>query len=87
MAIAVSLGTVIGALAGYWGADQWGWMRTTDLFLSLPTLPLLSYGVYLFRDPMMKTFGPELGMFLIVIIMIGLLAWMTTPRIVRYPAA
>ena len=84
MAIAVSLGTVVGALAGYWGrkTDQL-LMRTTDLFLSLPTLPLLLLTVYLFRDPMMKTFGPELGIFLIVVVMIGLLAWMATARIVR----
>ena len=84
MAIAVSIGTVIGALAGYWGrkTDQL-LMRTTDLFLSLPTLPLLLLTVYLFRDPMMKTFGPEMGIFLIVVVMIGLLAWMATARIVR----
>jgi peptide/nickel transport system permease protein len=84
MAIAVSIGTVVGALAGYWGrkTDQL-LMRTTDLFLSLPTLPLLLLTVYLFRDPMMKSFGPELGIFLIVVVMIGLLAWMATARIVR----
>lgn len=84
MAIAVSLGTVVGALAGYWGkkTDQL-LMRTTDLFLSLPTLPLLLLTVYLFRDPMMKAFGQVMGIFIIVVVMIGLLAWMATARIVR----
>src|SRR3972149_6084651 len=42
MLIAIVLGTLIGALAGYVGGvvDQ-ALMRATDLFLSLPQLPLL----------------------------------------------
>jgi peptide/nickel transport system permease protein len=84
MLIAVSLGTVIGAVAGFIGGklDQI-LMRVTDLFLSLPQLPLLLLTIYLFREPVTKAFGQQLGIFLIVVVMIGSLAWMTTARIVR----
>ena len=84
MAIAVILGSVIGSVAGYFGGkiDQI-LMRVTDLFLSLPQLPLILLTVYLFREPMSKTFGQQQGIFLIVVIMIGGLAWMATARIVR----
>lgn len=84
MAIAVTLGSVIGALAGYFGGkiDQL-LMRLTDLFLSLPQLPLLLLTVYLFRDPMTKALGQQSGIFVIVVTMIGALAWMSTARIVR----
>jgi peptide/nickel transport system permease protein len=50
MLIAVSLGTLIGAVSGYLGGyvDE---VLTfiTNLFLSLPTLPLLLLTVYLFQ--------------------------------------
>lgn len=84
MAIAVLLGSVIGSVAGYFGGktDQI-LMRITDLFLSLPQLPLILLTVYLFREPMTKAFGQQQGIFLIVVIMIGGLAWMSTARIVR----
>jgi len=84
MLIAISLGTVIGSVAGFFGGktDQL-LMRVVDLFLALPVLPLLLLTVYLFRVPVVKAFGPELGIFLIVVTMIGVLAWMTTARIVR----
>ena len=84
MMIAVGLGTLIGSVAGFFGGktDQL-LMRVVDLFLALPVLPLLLLTVYLFRVPVVKAFGPELGIFLIVVTMIGVLAWMTTARIVR----
>jgi peptide/nickel transport system permease protein len=84
MLIAISLGTVIGAVAGFFGGkiDQM-LMRVVDLFLALPVLPLLLLTVYLFRDPVVKAFGQVFGIFLIVVTMIGALAWMTTARIVR----
>lgn len=84
MLIAVSVGSVIGAVSGFFGGkvDQI-LMRITDLFLSLPVLPLLLLTVYLFRDPVTKTMGQEQGIFLIVVVMIGSLAWMQTARIVR----
>jgi peptide/nickel transport system permease protein len=84
MLIAISLGTLIGAAAGFFGGlvDQI-LMRICDLFLSLPQLPLLILTVYLFREPVTKALGPETGIFAIVVTMIGSLAWMQTSRIVR----
>ena len=84
MLIAISLGTVIGSVAGFFGGklDQ-ALMRVVDLFLALPVLPLLLLTVYLFRVPVVRAFGPVFGIFLIVVTMIGALAWMTTARIVR----
>jgi peptide/nickel transport system permease protein len=84
MLIAISLGTVVGAAAGFLGGtvDQ-VLMRITDLFLSLPGLPLIILMVYLFREPVQKALGQETGIFVIVVVMIGGLAWMQTARIVR----
>jgi peptide/nickel transport system permease protein len=85
MVIAISLGTVVGAMAGFFGGkiDQL-LMRITDLFLSLPGVPLTLLVVYLFRDPVIKAMGsPEAGIFVIVVTVIGALAWMQTARIVR----
>lgn len=84
MLIAMVLGTVIGATAGYCG----GWidqvlMRLTDLFISLPQLPLLLLVVYLFRDTMRRLFNPELGIFLLIVVVIGGLRWMQPARLVR----
>ena len=84
MVIAVSIGTLIGAVSGYLGGyvDE---VLTfiTNLFLSLPTLPLLLLTVYLFRNDVTAKLGLEFGMFVIVVVMVGVLAWMQTARIVR----
>lgn len=85
MIIAISIGSVVGALAGFFGGtvDQI-LMRVTDLFLSLPAVPLTLLTVYLFRDPVIEAMGsPEAGIFVIVVTVIGGLAWMQTARIVR----
>ena len=58
-------------------------MRLTDVFLALPVLPLLLMITYLFRDPMKRLFGPELGIFLLVVGVIGALNWMPLARLVR----
>jgi peptide/nickel transport system permease protein len=58
-------------------------MRLTDLFLALPQLPLLLLTIYLFRDRLNKAFGPQLGIFILVVGIIGFLNWMPTARIVR----
>jgi peptide/nickel transport system permease protein len=84
MLIAISVGTAIGAIAGHTG----GWvdhslMRMTDLFLSLPQLPLLLLIVYLFRDILKKLFGPEAGVFILIVAVIGGLRWMPVARLVR----
>jgi peptide/nickel transport system permease protein len=84
MLVALTLGSLIGAVSGFFGGmiDQ-ALMRLTDLFLSLPILPLLLLTVYLFRDPVTRAFGQVNGIFLIVAVMIGALTWMGTARVVR----
>src|SRR5207245_10064907 len=63
MLIAISIGTAIGASSGYLGGGvDHALMRITDMFLSLPGLPLLLLIVYLFRDTLRKTLGPEAGL-------------------------
>lgn len=84
MLVAITVGVVVGALAGFFGkATDSLLMRLTDLFLALPTLPLLLLVVYLFRDTMRGAFGPILGVFLIIVLVIGGLNWMPTARLVR----
>jgi peptide/nickel transport system permease protein len=58
-------------------------MRITDLFLALPVLPFLLMVTYLFRDPLKKVFGPELGIFILIVCVIGALNWMVLARLVR----
>ncbi len=84
MLIAISVGTAVGASAGQMGgyADHL-LMRITDLFLSLPQLPLLLLIVYLFRDALKKAFGPEAGVFILIVAVIGGLRWMPVARLVR----
>jgi peptide/nickel transport system permease protein len=84
MLVAITVGTLIGALAGFYG----GWvdlllMRFTDLFLSLPQLPLLLLVIFLFRDGMRSLAGPEMGIFLLIVLVIGGLTWMPVARLVR----
>jgi peptide/nickel transport system permease protein len=84
MLIAITVGTLIGAAAGQMGASTDNvLMRLTDLFLSLPTLPLLLLLVYLFRDALKKVLGPEMGVFILVVVVIGGLRWMPVARLVR----
>ena len=72
-AIAVTLGTVVGAIAGFFG----GWvdsalMRFTDMVLAFPRLVLLILVVALF--------SPSLAL---IILVLGLTQWPGTTRIVR----
>ena len=84
MLIAVTVGTLIGAAAGHvGGAVDHTLMRITDLFLSLPQLPLLLLIVYLFRDVLKKALGPEAGVFILIVAVIGGLRWMPVARLVR----
>jgi peptide/nickel transport system permease protein len=84
MFIAIVLGMAIGAMAGFFGGTLDSvLMRLTDLFLSLPQLPLLLLVVFLFRDRMRQAFGPELGVFLLIVGVIGGLRWMQPARLVR----
>ena len=82
--VSILLGTLVGAIAGFYGGIIDGiLMRITDLFLALPQLPLLLLIVYLFRDSLKNIFGAELGIFVLVVIVIGILNWMSVARLVR----
>jgi len=84
MLIAITIGVLVGALAGYrGGTTDHTLMRITDLFLSLPGLPLLLLIVYLFRDVLRKWLGPEAGVFILIVAVIGGLRWMPVARLVR----
>ena len=83
MIIAIFVGTGIGILAGYFKRLDGPLMRMTDLFLSLPLIPLLLVLVMLFRDTIASVLGPELGAFLLIVFAIGITSWMQAARIVR----
>lgn len=83
MVIAIFVGTTIGVLAGYFKRLDGLLMRLTDLFLSLPLIPLLLVLVMLFRDRVASVMGPELGAFLLIVFAIGITSWMQAARIVR----
>jgi peptide/nickel transport system permease protein len=83
MSVAVLLGTLIGLLSGYFRRLDGALMRLTDLFLSLPLLPLILVLTFLYGPRLKEMFGPNLGTFFILIIAIGLTSWMHVARIVR----
>jgi peptide/nickel transport system permease protein len=84
MLIAISIGTAIGAISGFaGGVVDHTLMRITDMFLALPGLPLLLLIVYLFRDSLRAMFGPEVGIFILIVAVIGGLRWMQVARLVR----
>ena len=84
MLMAITVGVIIGAIAGI----SRGWidaalMWVTDLFLSLPQLPLLLLLIFLFRDTLKAIFGLELGIFILIVAVIGGFRWMPVARLVR----
>jgi peptide/nickel transport system permease protein len=84
MMVAVFVGTLVGAVAGIArGSIDTALMWLTDLFLSLPQLPLLLLVIYLFRDTLKEIAGPEVGVFILIVIVIGGLRWMPVARLVR----
>jgi len=84
MLMAMVVGVTIGAIAGISrGAIDAALMWVTDLFLSLPLLPLLLVLTYLFRDALKNAFGPEIGVFMLVVVVIGAFGWMSVARLVR----
>ena len=84
MGMAVLVGVTIGSVAGISrGPVDAALMWLTDLFLSLPQLPLLLLLIYLFREPLKAVFGPEGGVFVLIVLVIGLFGWMQVARLVR----
>jgi len=83
MLLALGLGSLVGVLAGFFRRLDGPLMRLTDLFLSLPLLPLLLVMVLLFRETLSGLFGPETGIFILIVVAIGVTSWMPTARIVR----
>jgi peptide/nickel transport system permease protein len=84
MVVAITAGTLVGAVAGISrGGVDIALMWLTDLFLSLPQLPLLLLVIYLFRTPLTQLVGPELGVFILIVAVIGCFRWMPVARLVR----
>ena len=83
MLLSLVVGALVGVLAGYFKRLDGPLMRLTDLFLALPLLPLLLVIIMLFRDTLRNLFGPEMGIFLLIVFVIGITSWMQTARIVR----
>ncbi len=74
------IGTTLGAIAGYYGGwIDYGLMRLTDVFLSIPLLPLLLVLTAIVAASSSKaalSFG-------VIVIIIGGLSWMAVARLVR----
>ena len=84
MSMAILVGVTVGAIAGISrGAVDGALMWVTDLFLSLPQLPLLLLLIYLFREGLKTIFGPEVGVFILIVLVIGGFRWMPVARLVR----
>ena len=87
--VAIMIGTLVGAMAGFFGGFTDNLlMRITDLFIALPQLPLLLLITFLFGQSMKnlgdRVFGsPTIGIFMLIVVVIGMLAWMQTARLVR----
>jgi peptide/nickel transport system permease protein len=84
MLMAMTVGVIIGSIAGI----SRGWvdaalMWVTELFLSLPQLPLLLLLIFLFREPLKHLFGLEIGVFILIVAVIGGFRWMPVARLVR----
>lgn len=71
--LSVIVGTLIGMVGGYYGGVQDSiLMRITDLFLSMPTLPLMLIFAALFGKGVMN-----------IILVLSILGWTGTARMVR----
>lgn len=74
MTVAISVGTIVGVVAGYYGGFADGLlMRVVDMMFAFPRLFLLIlFGAFF------KGMTP-----LLIVVVLGLLSWMTTARLVR----
>jgi peptide/nickel transport system permease protein len=87
--VAILLGTAIGATAGFFGnlVDTL-LMRLTDMFISLPQVPLLLVISFLYKQFFYDFFQDRTGsgvtgIFVLIVMVIGFLNWMPTARLVR----
>ena len=84
MVVAIFFGLLVGSVAGMAsGRVDAALMWVTDLFLSLPQLPLLLLVIYLFREPVKGVLGVEGGAFVLIVAVIGGTRWMSAARLVR----
>ena len=83
MLLSLLIGGLVGLLAGFVRWLDGPLMRLTDLFLALPLLPLLLVVILLFRDALRAAFGPEAGIFILMVGVMGITGWMQTARVVR----
>lgn len=83
MAVSIVVGVLVGVVAGFFKRLDWLLMWITDLFLSLPLLPVLLVTIVLFRDPIQDRLGDFWGIFILMVLIIGGTSWMQTARIVR----
>jgi peptide/nickel transport system permease protein len=84
MLTSITLGVLVGAVAGFFGGHIDNvLMRVTDMFLSFPGLVLLLLIVYLFHEPITRHLGTQVGTFVLIVGVIGILNWMPTARLVR----
>ncbi|MDQ3694185.1 MAG: ABC transporter permease [Chloroflexota bacterium] len=87
--VAIIFGTLLGAVAGFFGGNVDSLlMRFTDLFISLPQIPLLLVISFLYSPTFFQFFernfgSGTLGLFVLIVAVIGLLNWMPTARLVR----
>jgi peptide/nickel transport system permease protein len=74
------IGTTLGAIAGYYGGwVDWALMRITDVFLSIPLLPLL-----LVLTAIVAASSSKAALsFWVIVVIIGALSWMGVARLVR----
>ena len=85
MALAVTVGAVVGGLAGFYG----GWvdnilMRFTDMMLSFPSLFILIILAIALRDiPIPALRGSAFTSVGTIVLVIAILAWMQVARLVR----
>ncbi|HEV2357848.1 MAG TPA: ABC transporter permease, partial [bacterium] len=84
MALAVTLGTAVGAVAGYYG----GWadnalMRLTDLVLSFPQLFVLIVLALVLRNVSLPILRGGAGGVLPIVLVIAVTSWMPVARLVR----
>lgn len=74
------IGIIIGGVAGYYGGKTDGFlMRVTDVFMSLPLLPILLVLASIISD---LRISPESRIYYVMFI-IGILTWQSLARLVR----